>query len=134
MARMPLRGEQLVSAYRIVGGDVGTRILFTVREWPAGTPPVPNTLAPIVNLSGATGLKLVLIPPPPILSQGVAQQTVIATLYTDGTDGILQYTTVAGDVPAVPWNGSPQLWSVRATFTLSGWSGKSEPDTLFVDP
>jgi hypothetical protein len=123
-----------LSAYRIIGGDVGTRLIFTVREWPIGTPPVPNQLAPIVNLAAATNLRLILIPPPPVLSQGVAQQTVVATLYTDGTDGNLQYTTVAGDVPAVPWGSNSQLWTVRAQYTLSGWSGKSEPDTLFVDP
>lgn len=123
-----------MSAYRIVGGDVGTRLVFTVREWPIGTPPTPGSLAPIVNLAAATSLKLILIPPPPILSQGVAQQAVTATLYTDGTDGNLTYTTIAGDVPAIPWGGQPQLWTVRAMYTLSGWTGKSEPDTLFVDP
>jgi len=123
-----------MSNYRIVGGDVGTKIVFTAREWPIGTAPTPGGLAPIVNLATATNLKLILIPPPPILSQGVAQQTVTATLYTDGTDGNLQYTTVAGDVPAIPFNGQPQLWQVRASYTLSGWSGKSELDTFYVDP
>ncbi len=123
-----------MSAYRIVGGDVTTRIIFTVREWPIGTPPTPGVEAPIVNLTGATNLRLILIPPPPVLSQGVAQQTVVATLYTDGTDGKIQYVTTAGDVPAIPWNSQPQLWHARATFTLSGWSGKSEPDTFYVDP
>jgi hypothetical protein len=123
-----------LSAYRIVGGDAGTLIVFTVREWPIGTPPVPNTLAPVVNLAAATNLKLILIPPPPVLSQELAQNTVTATLYTNGVDGNLQYTTAAGDVPAIPFNGQPQLWQVRASFTLSGWSGKSEPDYLYVDP
>lgn len=123
-----------MSMYRIIGGDVGTRLVFTVREWPIGTPPVPNTLAPIVNLAAATSLKLILIPPPGVLSAGVAQQTVTATLYTDGTDGNLTYTTVAGDVPALPWTGQPQLWQVRPMFTLSGWSGKGEPDFFWVDP
>ena len=123
-----------MSDYRIVGGDVGTVIIFTVREWPIGTAPTPNTLAPVVNLASATTLRLVLIPPPPILTQGAAQQTVVASLYTDGTDGKIKYTTVSGDIPAIPWNGQPQLWSCRATFTLSGWTGKSESDTFWVDP
>lgn len=123
-----------MSVYRIVGGDVGTRIIFTVREWPIGTTPVPNQLAPVVDLTNATSLKLILIPPSPVLSQGVAQNTVTATLYTNGTDGNLQYTTIAGDVPAIPYTGQPQLWTIRAQFTLSGWSGKSEPDSLYVDP
>lgn len=123
-----------MSLYRIVGGDVGTKLVFTVREWPIGTPPVSNTLAPVVNLATATSLKLILIPPAGVLSQGVAQQTVTATLYTDGTDGNLQYTTIAGDVPAVPWGGQPQLWQVRPMFTLSGWTGKGEPDSFWVDP
>lgn len=122
-----------MSSYRIVGGDVGTRLVFTVREWPIGTAPVPNTLAPVVNIAAATSLKLILIPPGSVLSQGVAQQTVTATLYTDGTDGNMQYVTVAGDIPVVPWGSQPQLWTVRAQFTLSGWSGKSETDTFWVD-
>lgn len=123
-----------MSDYRITGGDVGTRIIFTVREWPIGTPPVPNTLAPVVDLSSATSLRLILIPPPSVLSQGVTQQTVAASLYTDGTDGKITYVTVSGDVPAIPWGGPPQLWHARAQFTLSGWSGKSESDSFFVDP
>lgn len=123
-----------MSAYRIVGGDAGTRIIFTVREWPIGTPPVRGQLAPVVDLSTATNLRLILIPPSGVLSQGVTPQTVVVTLYTDGTDGSLTYTTVAGDIPAVPWNNKPQLWTIRAMFTLSGWIGKSEPDTFYVDP
>jgi hypothetical protein len=63
----------------------------------------------------------------------MAQQIVTATLYTDGTDGKIKYTTIAGDIPAIPWRGQPQLWSVRPKFTLSGWSGKGEPDTFWVD-
>ncbi len=123
-----------MSVYRIVGGDVGTKLIFTVREWPVGTIPVPNSLAPVVNLAAATNLKLILIPPPGTLSQGFAQQTVAASLYTDGTDGNLTYTTIAGDVPTVPFNGQPQLWQVRPMFTLSGWTGKGEPDSFWVDP
>lgn len=123
-----------MSDYRLCGNDVGTTLIFTVREWPIGTAPTPNTLAPIVNLSSATNLKLILIPPTPILSNGSAQQIVTATLYTDGTDGKIQYTTVSGDIPAIPWGGRPQLWHVRPQFTLAGWSGKGEPDTFMVDP
>ncbi len=123
-----------MSAYRIIGGDVGTRIIVTVREWPLGSTPVPNELPPVVNLATATNLKIVLVPPPPILSQSQAQNEVTATLYGDGSDGKIQYTTVAGDVPAIPWRGQPQLWNARPKFTLSGWSGKGEPDTFFVDP
>lgn len=123
-----------MSIYRIIGGDVGTVLVFTVREWPVGTTPTPNTIAPVVDLSSATGLRLILIPPPGVLSQGVAQNTVAATFYTDGTDGKLQYTTVAGDVPMVPWAGQPQRWQVRPMFTLSGWSGRGEPDFFWVDP
>ncbi len=123
-----------MSDYRIVGGDVGTQIIFTVREWPVGTPPTPNTLAPVVNLAAATNLKLILIPPPPILTQSASSQTVTATLYTDGTDGKISYTTIAGDVPALPFGSQPQLWHVRPQFTLSGWTGKGEPDTFMVDP
>lgn len=120
-----------MSLYRIVGGDVGTKVVFVVREWPVGTPPVPNQLAPVLNIASATSLKLVLIPP---AQTGLAERTVTATLYTDGMDGSLQYTTVSGDIPALPFGSAPQLWRVRPQFTLGGWSGKGEPDTLFVDP
>ncbi len=123
-----------MSAYRIVGGDVGTQIVFTVREWPIGTSPVPNTQAPVVNMASATNIKLILIPPPGVLSKGVSEQIVTATLYAGGTDGNITYTTVAGDVPDIPFRGQPQLWTTRAQFTLSGWAGKSECDTFFVDP
>jgi hypothetical protein len=123
-----------MSDYRIVGGDIGTLIIFTVREWPIGTPPTLNTLAPVVNLASATNLRLIIIPPPPVLTQGAATQTVVATLYTDGTDGKIKYTTVSGDVPSIPINGKPQRWLVRPQFTLSGWSGKGEPDYFYVDP
>ena len=123
-----------MSDYRIVGGDVGTQIIFTVREWPIGTAPVANTLAPVVNLAAATSLKLVIIPPPPILTQGAATKTATATLYTDGTDGKITYTTISGDIPAIPWGGQSQLWHVRPQFTLSGWTGKGEPDHFWVDP
>lgn len=123
-----------MSAYRIIGGDVGTTLVFTVREWPIGTAPDPYTAAPVVNLASATSLRLILIPPPPVLSQGVRQQTVVATLYTDGTDGKIQYTTVSGDIPALAFNSQPQRWNVRPQFTLSGWSGKGEPDYFMVDP
>lgn len=123
-----------MSVYRIVGGDVGTRILFTVRAWPVGTPPVPNQLPPVVDMSGATSIKLVIIPPPPVLTQNLPSQEVSASLYTDGKDGVVQYQTVSGDVPALPFNGQPQLWVARAHFTLGSWNGKSEPDTFWVDP
>lgn len=123
-----------MSAYRIIGGDIGTRILFTVREWPIGTPPTPGGLAPVLDISQATNLRLILIPPTPILSQGASQNVVTATFYTDGTDGILQYTTISGDIKAMPLDAAPQLWLARAQFTLAGWSGKSEPDNFWVDP
>lgn len=123
-----------MSEYRIIGGDVGTQIIFTVREWPIGTPPTPNTLPPVVNMASATSIKLILIPPPPIQTQNAASITVTATLYTDGSDGKITYTTVSGDVPSIPFGGKPQLWHARAQYTLSGWSGKSEPDTFYVDP
>lgn len=118
----------------MIGGDVGTVIVFTVREWPIGTTPDPNQLAPVVNMASATNIKLILIPPPPILAQGVSELTVTASLYTDGTDGKIKYTTVSGDIPGIPFQGKPQLWNARAQFTLSGWTGKSEPDTFWVDP
>lgn len=123
-----------MSDYRITGGDVGTRIIFTVREWAIGTDLLPNTLAPVVNLSSATNLRLILIPPSPILTQGASSQTVVATLYTDGTDGKITYVTISGDIPGIPFGGQSQLWHVRPQFTLSGWTGKGEPDTFWVDP
>lgn len=123
-----------MSKYRITGGDVGTLIVFTVREWPVGETPDPLEQAPVLNMSTATNIKLILIPPPQTLSQGVSQNIVSASLYTDGTDGKISYTTVSGDIPGIPFRGQPQVWHVRPQFTLSGWSGKGEPDTFWVDP
>lgn len=123
-----------MSDYRIVGGDSGTLIVFTVREWPIGTPPVQGELAPVVNMATATNIKLILIPPYPIKAQGQTELTVTATLYTDGSDGKIQYTTVSGDIPNVPTRGQSQLWRARAKFTLSGWAGESQMDSFWVDP
>lgn len=123
-----------MSGYRITGGSVGTQILFTVREWPVGTPPTPGNIAPVLNIAAATNLRLILIPPPGVLTQGASQLIATATFYTDGSDGILRYITVAGDIPEIPFGGRPQFWHVRPQFTLGGWSGKGEPDTFTVDP
>lgn len=114
-----------MSVYRIIGGDVGTEIVFIVRQWPVGSTPIPGVAAPILNIAAASNLELILIPP------GGSSVTKAATLYTNGSDGAMTCTTVSGDIPTVT---ASELWQVQASFTLGGWSGMSEPDTFWVDP
>jgi hypothetical protein len=96
---------------QICAGDVGTTILFTVYE--NGLP---------LNISAATGTELLLQAP---LKSDIPLKTVPASFYTDGTDGILAYTTVAGDIPATP--AAVGTWSAQAYLVLGTWSGHTTP-------
>lgn len=43
-----------------------------------------------------------------------------------GTDGILAYTTLAGDID------QPGIWTAQAYLVIGGWSGHSTPRTFEV--
>lgn len=62
-------------------GDIGTGFIVTIENDGAS-----------VDISGATTKQLIFLPPD---NTEVVQ---IADFFTDGTDGILQYVTVEGDL------------------------------------
>lgn len=93
-------------------GAIGAAIRATVRE---------NGSA--LDVSGASTKQLVFKKP------DGTKVTQTATFYTDGTDGVLQYTTVSGDIDQA---GS---WQCQAYLAgLSGFSGYTDPDSLRVKP
>lgn len=87
--------------------DLGVSIQITIEENGA-----------VVDISTATALEIILTKPTG------AQSTKTAALYTDGSDGILQYSTVSGDIDQVG------IWGYQAKITFSPtqvyYSGKSE--------
>ena len=93
----------------ITVGDIGTIIRLTVKE---------NGTA--VDVSSATTNQLVFKKP----NGTTVSKT--ATFQTDGTDGVVQYTTQSGDIDVA---GS---WKVQANLVLSSWSGRTQPITFNV--
>lgn len=80
----------------IVLNDAGTDLRVTVKD--AGV---------VVNISTATDLKVILRKP------GGDEVEYSAALYTDGTDGILHYQLLLGDITTVG------IWSYRGKVTFS---------------
>ena len=62
-------------------GDIGTSIRMTIKDQDEN----------IINLNGNTSLQLVIKRPNGTIL------TKTATLFTDGTDGIMEYQTISGD-------------------------------------
>lgn len=89
--------------------DVGTQIVVKVREGGRR-----------LDLSGATMKQIVLTRPD---GGEVARE---AGFLTDGSDGVLAYTTVPGDI------GVAGKWTVQAAFALGIWSGRSTRADLLV--
>ena len=90
-------------------GDIGTIIRLTVKE---------DGVA--VDLSSATTKELVFKKP----NGTTVSKT--ALFETDGTDGILQYTTIAGDLDVAG------RWKVQANLELASWSGHTQAVTFSV--
>lgn len=94
-------------------GDVGTSIQLTIKNRQTGA---------VIDLSTLTAATFTF--------QRVADSsefTRTASLYTDGTDGVLEYVTVAGDFDVAG------KWKVQPSYTLSSggpWSG--DPETFTV--
>lgn len=84
-------------------GDIGTVFRCSVCD---------NT-STIINLSSYTSLYLIFQKP------DGSTITKDASLYTDGTDGIITYTTVAGDLDLAG------IWRMQAYIILSSGSWKS---------
>ncbi len=93
-------------------GDVGTTFLVTVSEGGAA-----------MDLSAASTKQLIFSPP-----GGGVVLTKTATFLTDGTDGVLRYVAVSGDL-YVKGN-----WKVQAYLELPGWSGHSDVGAFEVKP
>jgi hypothetical protein len=61
-----------------------------------------------VLLGSATGMQIILMPP------SGSSRTKTAVLATDGSDGIMQYTTVSGDI------NQTGRWAIQGKFSLGG--------------
>jgi len=93
--------------------DIGTVFLVTVNDCVSGS-------ATALDLSSASTLQIILKSP-----SGTAK-TKSALLYTDGTDGKIQYTTVDGDLDEVG------TWRIQANVTISGATHRSNVTSFKV--
>lgn len=91
--------------------DVGTKIRLEVIENDA-----------VVDISTATGMQIVFLRP------DNTKVTKTATLATDGKDGLMQYTTIAGDMEQAGF------WQAQGSLTIGTWSGKTAPVSFEVQP
>lgn len=92
-------------------GDVGTKILITIRD--SGV---------IVNLSGAATKDIVITRP----DRTTVTRT--AVFETDGTDGKIYYLLQASDYKG------PGVYKVQGSVTsVSGWSGRTKIGSFLVD-
>lgn len=87
----------------IKANDWGTILDITVTE-------LSNNTSVIVNLATATELKIWF------KQYGVAQKSVLGTLYTTGADGRIKYTLKLGDIDTP----GPCSMRVELTFGLAG--------------
>jgi len=89
--------------------NVGDVLAFTVTE--NGAP---------LDISAATGLSLILQTP------GKAEKTRTPALAGGGTSGVVQYTTIAGDIDEAG------EWFVQVGYTLGGWTGRTKVGSFIV--
>ena len=75
-----------------------------------------------INISSATIKRFVFRKP-----VSDTDLTENATFYTDGKDGILQYTTISGDL------NEAGLWTVQAYLSVGGFSGYTDTGTFIVE-
>ena len=90
-------------------GDVGTQMHFTVKE--AGV---------AVNLSGATTMHLLL---------EKKDKTVVTRdleFHTDGTDGVLLYTTTTNDLDQA------EKWNAQIYLVLPSWQGHTSKVSMTI--
>lgn len=93
-------------------GDIGTTIKATIVDQD-GT---------ALDVSAATTLQLLFLKPNGVL------ETKTATLTGDGTDGIIQYVTIADDLDV------PGVWKSQGYIVDAGKQHKSSVDTFHVKP
>jgi hypothetical protein len=92
-----------MSVEEIHVGDIGTIFRCTIYD---------DTT--IVNIAPATSLKIIFKLPDTTVIEKTAE------LYTNGSDGILQYTTISGDLSLA---GN---WSMQAEITMSTGKWRSD--------
>jgi len=92
-----------MSANEIHQNDIGTQFKCTIKD---------DTTA--VDVSSATTLQIIFTKP------NGSQLTKDASFYTDGTDGIIYYNSVSGDLDTVG------TWKLQGYVVLSSGSWKSD--------
>ena len=95
-------------------GDIGVAIIYEVKR---GSSDVTED-----QMGSATGLILKFTPP----SGTTVNKT--ATLYTDGSDGKIQYVTQSGDLD------EDGTWEVQPYFTLGSFTGHASRRKFEVRP
>jgi len=93
-------------------GDVGTSLRATIR----------NQADQVVDVSAADTLELRFVKP------DRTRVTFTATLYSDGTDGIVEYITEADDLDQAG------IWNIQGYVVISGAPKKSNIDEFRVFP
>lgn len=93
--------------------DIGTVVLVTVKDCVSGT-------STVLDLSSATSLELIFKSP----SGTSVTQT--ASLYTDGSDGKIYYTSVDGDFDEVG------TWRIQCKIGIGGGTFRSDVGTFKV--
>lgn len=93
-------------------GDIGTTIKATIVDQDGAA----------LDVSGASTLQLLFLKPTGVLV------TQTATLTGDGTDGIIQYVTVSGDLDV------PGVWKSQGYIVDAGKQHKSSVDSFHVKP
>lgn len=96
---------------KIQVGDIGTilQVLFTDCDGVA------------VNISTATTMKIILKSPHGTVTSNTA------TFDTDGSDGMLNYTSIADT-----FNVAGNAWSIQGYIEMPTWSGHSSTNTFVV--
>ena len=79
-------------------GDIGVQVKLTILD--------DNDTDSVVDLSSATSLDISIRKPDGTLL------SVVGSLYTDGTDGIIYYTIVLGDLD------QPGVYKIQATISI----------------
>ena len=93
--------------------DIGTVILVTVKDCVSGT-------STVLVLSSATSLEIIFKSP------SGTSTTQTASLYTDGTDGKIFYTSVDGDFNVVG------TWRIQTKIGIGGGTFRSDVGSFKV--
>lgn len=88
--------------------DIGTILRVTIKDKQS------DGSSSVLDISGATTKQIILLKP------GGDKLTKTASFYTDGSDGIIQYTTVEGDIDEVG------RWQIQGSIVTSGGEWKTD--------